>query len=85
MKGGEGSEVGDPLFLNPSGADFHLQPNSPAIDQGSAVDAPADDLDGRLRPWDGDGNGTAEYGIGAYEVGAPMRYQVYLPLVMSTQ
>jgi hypothetical protein len=73
---------GDPLFLDPSGGDLHLQPGSPAIDRGSAADAPADDLDGRPRPWDGDGDGTAGYDIGAYELGAPMEYRLYLPLVL---
>ncbi len=52
---------GDPMFVNPSRADFHLQEGSPAIDNGSSVDAPNDDFDGNPRP-QGDG-----YDIGAYE------------------
>lgn len=58
-----GSEYleGDPMFVNPSGADFHLQEDSPAIDNGSSVDAPNDDFEGNPRP-QGDG-----YDIGAYE------------------
>ena len=52
---------GDPKFVNPSGADFHLQKDSPAIGSGSAIDAPSDDFDGNPRP-QGDG-----YDIGAYE------------------
>jgi hypothetical protein len=71
---------GDPLFVNAAGANFHLQASSPAVDRGSAVDAPADDYDGLDRPQDGNQDGTAEYDIGAHEV---MIYpeQAYLPLV----
>jgi hypothetical protein len=73
--------VGDPLFANASGADFRLQANLPAIDNGSAVGAPNDDFDGTRRPQDGDGDGTALYDIGAYEV--PFYAQwVYLPIVL---
>jgi len=55
---------GDPLFVSTSGADFHLQKNSPAIDKGSSSDAPADDYEGNVRPY-----GTG-YDIGAYEYGS---------------
>jgi hypothetical protein len=70
---------GDPLFANPAGADFHLQPGSPAIDMGSEVDAPDDDFDGTSRPQDGDDDGSAAFDIGAYEAGSQ---RVYLPLVL---
>ena len=55
---------GDPKFVNASGADFHLQQGSPAIDAGSSSNAPSDDFDGNSRPY---GSG---YDIGAYEYGA---------------
>lgn len=41
---------GDPLFVNPAAADFHLKAGSPAIDKGSATNAPATDFDGTARP-----------------------------------
>ena len=56
-----------PLFADPSLGDFHLLAGSPAIDAGSAVDAPASDFDGNARPQDGNGDGVAAYDIGAYE------------------
>ena len=52
---------GDPLFFNATGFDFHLLTGSPAIDSGSAVEAPAVDFDGAPRP-----NGSG-FDIGAYE------------------
>ena len=58
---GSNAVIGDPKFVNPSEADFHLQSDSPAIDNGSSVDAPSFDFDGNSRP-QGDG-----YDIGAYE------------------
>jgi len=74
--------AGDPLFVFPVEANFHLRRDSPAIDQGSATDAPGDDYDGRFRPYDGDGDGTAAYDIGAYEEGFQPDHWVYLPLVV---
>ncbi|MCX8173266.1 MAG: Ig-like domain-containing protein [Thermoplasmata archaeon] len=61
---GTGNLYGDPRFLNPAagtGGNYHLQPGSPAIDNGTATGAPGIDLDGVSRP-QGDG-----YDIGAYE------------------
>ncbi len=55
---------GNPLFINLSGGDFHLQSGSPAINVGSATNAPAFDFDGNLRP------AGAGYDIGAYEYGS---------------
>lgn len=41
--------TGDPLFVNPAGGDYHLQPGSPAVDAG--IDAGlAVDFDGDPRP-----------------------------------
>jgi len=65
---GTGDVIGaDPRFVAASRHDVHLQPGSPAIDAGSATDAPAVDFDGNARPQDGDGDDAAAVDIGAYE------------------
>lgn len=51
----------DPKFIDPISGDFHLQSSSPAIDNGSAVNAPDVDMDNNNRP---QGLG---FDIGAYE------------------
>jgi len=53
--------IANPEFVNVSEGDFHLQSDSPAIDNGSSVDAPSVDYDGNPRPI------GAGYDIGAYE------------------
>jgi hypothetical protein len=53
----------DPKFVNPSGADFHLQSASPAINKGVTLSEVPCDYDGKKRP-----SGTA-YDIGAFEYG----------------
>ncbi|MCP5102716.1 MAG: BACON domain-containing protein, partial [bacterium] len=58
---GDNPVEGDPLFVNVSSADFHLQAGSPAIDAGSSTGAPSDDYEGNSRP---QGSG---YDIGAFE------------------
>ncbi|MBC7227362.1 MAG: right-handed parallel beta-helix repeat-containing protein [Thermoflexales bacterium] len=65
---------GDPRFVDAPAGDLHLQTDSPAIDHGSATDAPDVDMDGDPRP------AGAGYDIGADEWRA-LNPTVYLPLV----
>lgn len=51
----------DPMLVDAANDNFRLQVGSPAIDAGSATDAPATDLDGNARPL------GAGIDIGAYE------------------
>jgi len=62
--------TGDPAFVNAAQADYHLQAGSPAIDKGSLLNAPLDDLDGKLRTPDG------AVDIGAYEYLTVLRKSV---------
>ena len=57
---------GDPRFMGALAGNFNLQAGSPAIDVGSPLEAPGDDMNGTTRPQDGDGSGTAEFDMGAY-------------------
>lgn len=60
--------------------DLRLQIYSPGIDSGTDVDVPRVDLVGITRPQDGNGDGTAEYDMGAYEDDCPP-LKVFLPLI----
>ncbi len=61
---GSNHQEGDPRFMGPLAGDFHLLPDSPAIDNGSPVAAPDDDFDGAPRPQGGG------FDIGGFEHGA---------------
>ena len=61
---GLGNLCGDPLFAAPAwgaAGDYRLREGSPALDAGSSLEAPLDDLDGNPRPRGG------AWDIGAYE------------------
>lgn len=51
----------DPKFVNPEGANFHLQSSSPAINAGMTISEVTNDIEGTPRPQGG------AYDIGAYE------------------
>ena len=82
----------DPLFVDADGADdlpgtddddLRLQPTSPAIDAGDNqyITIITTDLGGNPRISDGDGDGSANVDMGAYEV---QNYHTFLPLVPNT-
>ncbi len=48
----------DPLFVDATGGDYHLQNTSPCIDAGTKINAPTKDFEGETRPF----NGTADIG-----------------------
>jgi parallel beta-helix repeat protein len=56
----------DPLFVDAPNNNFKLQSDSPCIDAGTDVGL-KQDFAGNLRPQDGNGDGIAEFDIGAYE------------------
>lgn len=63
-----GNISADPLFVNPA-SDFHLQPNSPAIDAGTngAPNLPQTDFAGNPRILDGNNDCVSTVDMGAYE------------------
>jgi hypothetical protein len=70
---GTGNIDADPLFVDQGTGDFRLQASSPCIDAGSQSYQPLTletDFDGRMRVWDGNGNGQAVIDMGAYEHGS---------------
>ncbi len=68
LTGTAGNVAGNPLFEDPSHGDFHLAKGSAAADAGSPTAAPTVDIEGTNRPLDSNGDGTAAFDIGAYEL-----------------
>jgi subtilisin family serine protease len=69
----------DPIFLDAEAFDFRIAFDSPCIDAGTSTDAPANDLDGNLRPVDGNGDGVSAVDIGPYEMPWTIRGLVVTP------
>jgi len=76
----EGNLDLDPVFKNPSNENLQLTDNSPCIDAGNpdttGLNLPPWDLDGNVRIWDGNGDGTAIIDMGVYEYDAPIYYTI---------
>lgn len=68
----------DPLFVDATAGDYHLQATSPGVDSGltSAPSIGVLDLDGNIRVWDGDGDAAAEVDRGAWEYAAAAMQEI---------
>jgi uncharacterized repeat protein (TIGR03803 family) len=64
---GTGNITNTPLFIDAGGGNYHLATNSLCIDAGTNLTAITADLDGTIRPLDGDADSTAATDMGCYE------------------
>lgn len=81
---GVGNITDAPLFVNASGGDFRLHPESPGIDAGTdLVSTVSSDLAGVPRPLDGNQDGVAAFDMGAHEF-APLLNSVRYVNVSNT-
>lgn len=84
IAGASDNVSGDPLFVNKSDGDFHLQDDSAALDRGTAVDAPSTDFEGDTRPGSDDlvdiGVDEADSLTPAADTKAPVSYVEDVPL-----
>jgi hypothetical protein len=79
---------GDPGFLNAATGDYSLNLASPCVDAGAALAGiVTNDLAGAGRPQDGNGDSTAAWDMGAYEVASAttgaLRCDFYAPTVVA--
>jgi len=67
--GSNGNIDESPMFADQEEGDYRLQPSSPCVDTGNpmALDAGPEDLDNKLRVWDGDDDTIAIIDRGAWE------------------
>ena len=71
----------NPNFKDPDSGNLHLTQGSPFIDAGYPRSVIKTDIDGDLRPVDGDGDGAALPDIGADEYLPGSDFSFYLPLI----
>jgi parallel beta-helix repeat protein len=72
----------EPLFVNASAQDYHLQDGSPCIDAGDNSLVPGGvttDLDDNPRIFDGDGDTVVTVDMGAYEFGSSRNWVILNP------
>jgi len=67
---GPGNDTNPPAFVNYAADNFRLKFGAPQIDAGMDVGI-GYDLEGNVRPYDGDFNGSAVYDMGCYEYVSP--------------
>jgi Right handed beta helix region len=76
-----GNISADPSFVDAAGGNFHIR-RGPAVDSGTNSGAPATDIDGDLRPLDGNGDGIAIVDMGADEI--PLSADTIPPTITCT-
>jgi parallel beta-helix repeat protein len=72
LAGTNGNVSVAPGFRDAANGDYHLRPDSPLVDAGTNVDAPATDIDGDARPFDGNLDSTATVDPGFDEATDPV-------------